>query len=127
MPVKDVFLPLMREPSAPALAAIEACVALVADLGARVTALAVGDDAPSRPKVQSWPDLGDAAELDRSLVSDAQQLLNAFGNAACRLGVRADDAIVMGAYHHSRLNETVWGGVTKTVIGAPPCWVMMSH
>lgn len=37
------------------------------------------------------------------------------------------DAIVMGAYHHSRLNEIVWGGVTKTVIGQPPCWVMMSH
>ena len=39
----------------------------------------------------------------------------------------AIDAIVMGAYHHSRLNETVWGGVTKTVIGQPPCWVMISH
>jgi nucleotide-binding universal stress UspA family protein len=39
----------------------------------------------------------------------------------------AVDAIVMGAYHHSRLNETVWGGVTKTVIGQPPCWVMISH
>jgi nucleotide-binding universal stress UspA family protein len=39
----------------------------------------------------------------------------------------AIDAIVMGAYHHSRLNEIVWGGVTKTVIGEPPCWVMISH
>jgi nucleotide-binding universal stress UspA family protein len=39
----------------------------------------------------------------------------------------AIDAIVMGAYNHSRLNETLWGGVTKTVIGQPPCWVMMSH
>jgi nucleotide-binding universal stress UspA family protein len=39
----------------------------------------------------------------------------------------AIDAIVMGAYHHSRLNEIVWGGVTKTVIGQPPCWIMMSH
>ncbi|MCK1722557.1 universal stress protein [Bradyrhizobium sp. 141] len=37
------------------------------------------------------------------------------------------DAIVMGAYRHSRLNEIVWGGVTKTVIGQPPCWVMISH
>nr|WP_247525742.1 universal stress protein [Bradyrhizobium sp. 199] len=37
------------------------------------------------------------------------------------------DVIVMGAYHHSRLNEIVWGGVTKTVIGQPPCWVMISH
>ena len=39
----------------------------------------------------------------------------------------AINAIVMGAYHHSRLNEIVWGGVTKTVIGQPPCWVMISH
>jgi nucleotide-binding universal stress UspA family protein len=37
------------------------------------------------------------------------------------------DLLVMGAYHHSRLNEIVWGGVTKTVIGQPPCWVMMSR
>jgi nucleotide-binding universal stress UspA family protein len=37
------------------------------------------------------------------------------------------DAIVMGAYHHSPLNEIVWGGVTTTVIGEPPCWVMISH
>jgi len=37
------------------------------------------------------------------------------------------DVLVMGAYHHSRLNEIVWGGVTKTVIGQPPCWVMISH
>lgn len=37
------------------------------------------------------------------------------------------DTIVMGAYHHSRLNEIVWGGVTKTVIGQPPCRVMISH
>jgi len=39
----------------------------------------------------------------------------------------AIDLLVMGAYRHSRLNQTVWGGATKTVIGQPPCWVMMSH
>ncbi len=37
------------------------------------------------------------------------------------------DILVMGAYRHSRLNEIMWGGATKTVIGRPPCWVMMSH
>src|SRR5579864_8120441 len=35
----------------------------------------------------------------------------------------AADLLVMGAYHHSRLNEIIWGGATKTVIGRPPCWV----
>jgi nucleotide-binding universal stress UspA family protein len=39
----------------------------------------------------------------------------------------AIDLLVMGAYRHSRLNEAVWGGATKTVIGRPPCWVMMSR
>lgn len=40
---------------------------------------------------------------------------------------KAIDLLVMGAYCHSRLNEVLWGGATKTVIGRPPCWVMMSH
>ena len=39
----------------------------------------------------------------------------------------AIDLLVMGAYRHSRLNEYVWGGASSTVIGRPPCWVMMSH
>jgi nucleotide-binding universal stress UspA family protein len=37
------------------------------------------------------------------------------------------DLLIMGAYRHSRLNEIVWGGATKTVIARPPCWVMMSR
>lgn len=37
------------------------------------------------------------------------------------------DLLIMGAYRHSRLNEVMWGGATKTVIAQPPCWVMMSH
>jgi nucleotide-binding universal stress UspA family protein len=40
---------------------------------------------------------------------------------------KAIDLLVMGAYRHTRLNEIVWGGATKTVIGRPPCWVMMSR
>ena len=39
----------------------------------------------------------------------------------------AIDLLIMGAYRHSRLNELVWGGATKTIIGRPPCWVIMSH
>lgn len=279
MPIKDVFLPLIGEPRAATLAAIEKCVAVAAGLGARVTGLALEDDAFVRPKVV-FPDDPESAELGAVReVGEMQQLLNAFTNAASRIGVRAQgrsgrvpadriastlaeharfsdltlvpvkphdsraenivetflfesgrplllcpeqhvellrpeienvmiawapsaraaraigdalpilqaanavrvvtatddktdevmqsgtnlvdhlrehgvyasfeivkgsgssigkvlgswaqshaiDAIVMGAYHHSRLNEIVWGGVTKTVIGQPPCWVMMSH
>ena len=39
----------------------------------------------------------------------------------------AIDLLVMGGYGRSRLSEIVWGGATKTVIGQPPCWVMMSR
>lgn len=278
MPIKDVFLPLVGRPRGPALVAIEKCVAVAADLGARITALALEEDVFERPKVM-LPHDRDSAEANSREVGDMQQLLNAFANAASRANIRAQsrtdkvpadqiaailaeharfsdltllpvkphdsrtehiietflfesgrplllcpeqhaeqlrpeienvmiawdhsaraaravgdalpvlraaasvrvltvaddrtdamvqsgtalvdhlrehgvhalfetakgsgssigkvlgswanshgiDAIVMGAYHHSRLNEIVWGGVTKTVIGQPPCWVMISH
>ena len=279
MPIKDVFLPLVGQPREPALVAIEKCVAVAADLGARITALALEEEVYERPKVMLLSD--HEAEEASSLrePSDMQQLLNAFTNATSRASLRAQsrmgkvpadqiaavlaeyarfsdltllpvkphdsrtesvveaflfgsgrplrrgpehlagdlrpkfenvmiawdhsaraaravgdalpvlqaaasvrvvtvaddktdaimqsgtalvdhlrehgvhasfetakgrgssigkvlgnwvnshgmDAIVMGAYHHSRLNEIVWGGVTKTVIGQPPCWVMISH
>ncbi|MGY4293358.1 nucleotide-binding universal stress UspA family protein [Bradyrhizobium sp. i1.4.4] len=279
MPIKDVFLPLVGQPRGPALAAIATCVAVAADLGARITALALEEDVFVRPTVISPGDLDSAEASGSREVSDVQQLLNAFTNAASRANIRAQsrsgkvpadqiasilaeharfsdlmlvpvrphdsrteriietllfesgrplllcpeqhvdelrpefenvmiawdhsaraaravgdalpilqaassvrvvtvaddktdtivqsgtalvdhlrehgvyasfettkgggssigkvlgswanshamDAIVMGAYHHSRLNEIVWGGVTKTVIGQPPCWVMISH
>lgn len=37
------------------------------------------------------------------------------------------DLLVMGAYHHSRLNEWVWGGASNSILNEPPCWVLMSH
>lgn len=279
MPIKDVFLPLVGQPRGSSLVAIEKCVAVAADLGARITAVALEEDVFVRPKVV-LPEDPDAAEPRGQLgTGDVRQLLNAFTNAASRANIRAQsrtgkvpadqiastlaqharfsdltllpvkphdsrtehivetllfesgrplllcpeqhvdelrpefdnvmiawdgsaraaravgdalpllqaaasvrvvtvaddntdviaqsgtalvdhlrehgvyasfetakgggssigkvleswanshgiDAIVMGAYHHSRLNEIVWGGVTKTVIGEPPCWVMISH
>jgi len=280
MAIKDIFLPLVGEPDAAAIAAIDKCVAVAADLGAKISAVAVEENIPVRPKVMISDDLDNtrAAEALRS-VSDARGLLKALDNAAVRFSVRneqtllrlaaadipenfavcarirdlslvpvrADDdrsekiverlifesgrpilmcpeesaaglsaafddvmiawdhtapaaraiadampilrsaarvrivtatddrtqaelvsgaalashlaehgikaafetvkidgssvgkvfeacvkanainLLVMGAYRHSRLNETVWGGATKTVIGRPPCWVMISH
>jgi nucleotide-binding universal stress UspA family protein len=278
MPIKDVLLPLVGEPSDQATAAIDKCVALAGDFGARVVALAIEQDVQVRPQAIS-PDLDDAdvTEAVRS-VTDARGLLRTFDSAAVRFGVRneqrlqrlsscdiaatladharlmdlsvipmkqdgtsetsverllfgsgrpvlicpedlaadlsvafddvliawdhsapaaravadalpllqsaarvrivtatdsetsrqvtsgsalvahlaehgikaefeavkiegssvgklfeahvrahATDLLVMGAYGHSRLNEIVWGGATRTVIGRPPCWVMMSH
>jgi nucleotide-binding universal stress UspA family protein len=280
MVIKDILLPLVGEPDAAAIAAIEKCAAVAGAIGARVTAMAVEQDILVRPKVAISSDLENAAaaEAGRS-VSNAHNLLTVFDTAATRFGVRnerwlqrfaaadipanlalwarlkdlslvpvkphddqsekiverlifesgrpilmcpeefagelavafdnvviawdhtapaaravadalpwlqaaanvriitatdnntpaelvsgtalvshlakhsieatfemikidgssvgkvfeayveanAIDLLVMGAYRHSRLNEIVWGGATKTVIGRPPCWVMMSH
>jgi len=280
MAIKDIFLPLVGEPSAAAIAAIEKCTAVAGNIGARVTAMVVEQDVLVRPKVAISCDLENTTATDavRS-ASNAHDLLTAFDTAATRFGVRNEqwlqrfaaadipanfavwarlkdlslvpvkphddlsekiverlifesgrpilmcpeefvaelavsfddvmiawdhtapaaravadalpmlqaaanvrivtatdnktaaelesgaalvshlaehgikaifetvkidgssvgkvferyvdanriDLLVMGAYRHSRLNEIVWGGATKTVIGRPPCWVMMSH
>ena len=280
MAIKDILLPLVGEPTPAATAAIDKCMALAGDIGARVTALAIEEDILVRPRVMISADLDNAAvaEAVRS-VSNAQGLLSAFDAAASRYGVRnehrlnrlaatdipaefaesarlkdlslvpvksddsqsekiveqlifgsgrpilmcpeefaadlavtfdhaaiawdhsapaaravadalpmlqtaasvriitatdngtpaelqsgaalvrhlaehgikatfetvkidgssvgkvfeayvdanAIDLLIMGAYRHSRLNEIVWGGATKTVIARPPCWVMMSR
>jgi nucleotide-binding universal stress UspA family protein len=280
MPIRDILLPLVGEPSAAAIAAIDKCVAMAGDIGAQVTAMAVEEDILVRPKVMITDDLDHAeiAEAVRS-VSDTQALLKAFDATALRFGVcgerrldrvvaadipahftldarlkdfsvvpvkphdqqsekiverlifesgrpilicpeefapelevafddvviawdhtapaaravadalpmlqaattvrvvtatdertaaqresgaalvrhlathgikasfetvkiggssvgkvfgayaraNAIDLLVMGAYRHSRLAEWLWGGMTKTVIGRPPCWVMMSR
>jgi nucleotide-binding universal stress UspA family protein len=280
MAIKDILLPLVGEPSPAAIAAIDKCMAVAGDIGAKVTAMVVEEDILVRPKVIISADLDNSAATDavRS-VSDAHGLLKAFDTAAARFAVRGEqrlerlaaadipanfaisarlkdlslvpvnshddqsekiveglifesgrpilmcpvelatelavtfddvliawdhtapaaravadalpmlqaavnvriitatdektraelksgaalvshlaehgikatfetvnidgssvgkvferyveanaiDLLVMGAYRHSRLNEIVWGGATKTVIGRPPCWVMMSH
>ncbi|MGZ5872806.1 MAG: universal stress protein [Bradyrhizobium sp.] len=280
MAIKDILLPLVGEPNAAAIAAIDKCMAVAGDFGARVTAMAVEEDLLVRPKVVISSDIenAEAAAAVRS-VSDARGLLKAFDASANRFAVRneqrldrlspadipgnfaesarlvdlsmvpvkpddgrsekiaerlifesgrpilmcpeesanelpvvfdrvmiawdhtapaaravsdalplledaadvrvvtatdnktpaemksgaalvrhleehginatfetikidgssvgkvfeayvkknAIDLLVMGAYRHSRLNEIVWGGATKTVIGRPPCWVMMSR
>ena len=51
MAIRDIFLPLVGEPDATAIAAIDKCVAVAGDLGARISAMAVEEDIPVRPKV----------------------------------------------------------------------------
>ena len=72
MAIKDIFLPLVGEPDAAAIAAIDKCMAVAGDLGARVSAVAVEEDILARPKVMISDDLDNtaAAEAVRS-VSDA--------------------------------------------------------
>ena len=94
MPIKDVLLPLVGEPDASTIAAIDKCVAVAGDIGARVTALAVEEDILVRPKVMISADLDNtaAAEAVRS-VTNAQGLLNAFDAAAIRFGVRNEQRL----------------------------------
>ena len=94
MAIKDILLPLVGEPNAAAIAAIDKCMAVAGDFGARVTAMAVEEDILVRPKVTISSDLENAAEAAavRS-VSDARGLLKAFDAAANRFGVRNEQRL----------------------------------
>ena len=94
MPIKDILLPLVGEPSAAAIAAIDKCVAVAGDIGARVTAMAVEEDILVRPKVTISDDLDNTAAVEavRS-VSDARGLLKAFDAAATRFAVRNEQKL----------------------------------
>ena len=94
MAIKDIFLPLVGEPDAVAIAAIDKCVAVAGDLGARVSAMAVEEDIPVRPTVTVSNDLDNTAAVEavRS-VSDARGLLKAFDFAAIRFGVRNEQKL----------------------------------
>src|ERR1700739_1843530 len=95
MAIKDIFLPLVGEPDAAAVAAIDKCVAVAGDLGARVTAMAVEEDVMVRPEVVISDDLDNTAAVEavRS-VSNARGLLKAFAAAAPRLDVRNEQRLI---------------------------------
>src|SRR6202035_4456555 len=92
--IKDILLPLVGEPDAAAIAAIDKCAAVAGDIGARVTAMAVETEVMARPKVTISSDLETtaAAEAVRS-VSNAHHLLQAFDAAANRFGVRNEQKL----------------------------------
>jgi hypothetical protein len=60
MAIKDIFLPLVGEPNAAAIAAIEKCLAVAGDFSARVIAFAVEEEIPRRPEVVISPDIENA-------------------------------------------------------------------
>jgi nucleotide-binding universal stress UspA family protein len=97
MPIKDVLLPLVGEPTEATIAAIDQCVAVAGDLGANMCALAVEEDIFVRPQVIST-DLDNSAATDaiRS-VTGAQGLLKAFDSAAIRFGLRNEQKLVRWA------------------------------
>ena len=91
MPIRDILLPLVGEPSAAAIATIDKCMAMAGDIGAQVTAMAVEEDVLVRPKVMISDDLDNTAvaEAVRS-VTDAQGLLKAFDAAVVPIDVFKD-------------------------------------
>src|ERR1700745_1959318 len=109
MALKYIFLPLLGEPSAAAIAAIGKCMAVAGDLGARVIALAVEEEIPVRPKVAISPDIenAEAVAAERS-VSDARGLLKAFEAAASRFSVR----------NEPRISRLAPGDILANVAGA---------
>src|SRR3984893_1104790 len=117
MPIKDILLPLVGEPSAAAVAAIDKCVAVAGDVGARVTAMAVEEDIPVRPKVTISDDLDNsaAAEAVRS-VSNAHGLLKAFDAAATRLAVRNEQKLSRLAAADITTNMAGFGPVKELSI-----------
>jgi nucleotide-binding universal stress UspA family protein len=94
MPITDVFLPLIGEPSAAAIAAIEKCVAASGDFGAKLSAVAIEEDILVRPKVISSDLDNSAARQAVRSVTDAQGLLKAFDSAAVRFGLRNEQKLM---------------------------------
>src|ERR1700692_1331333 len=94
MAIKNILLPLVGEPNVAAIAAIDKCMAVAGNIGARVTAITVEEDILVRPKVPILADLDNtaAAEAVRS-VSNAHGLLKASDAAATRFGVRNEQRL----------------------------------
>jgi nucleotide-binding universal stress UspA family protein len=94
MAIKHILLPLIGDPGPDAIKAIEKCVAMATDIGARITAAAIEVDLAVRPTVMMSADLadGDLVEATRS-VSNARDLLSAFQGASIGLGARNDESL----------------------------------
>ena len=109
MAIKDIFLPLVGEPDAATIAAIDKCVAVAGDLGTRVTAMAVEHDTLVRPRIMISDDLENTAttEVLRS-ASNAHDLLTAFDTAATRFGVRNERWLLRYAAADIPANFAMW-------------------
>jgi len=68
--------------------------------------------------------------LEAHGIKAAYEAIDAKGRGAAEVldhSLRAGDLLVMGGYGHSRLRETVFGGVTKHMLARLPVPVFMSH
>jgi nucleotide-binding universal stress UspA family protein len=114
--------------TAPAARAVADALPLLQDV-ADVRVITATDDKPLA-KLESGADL--VSHLAEHGIKATFEAIKINGSSVGKVfeayvKKNAVDLLVMGAYGHSRLNEIMWGGATKTVIGRPPCWVMMSR
>lgn len=82
------------------------------------------DSAPGRRIAGVLEDHGIAASVATVARKDGQSTSGALFDYAQRCGA---DLLVAGAYSHSRLREGLFGGVTKSIFGAAPVPVLLSH
>jgi nucleotide-binding universal stress UspA family protein len=106
---------------------------LVAPLMKQARRIHVVDVDDDRPATQRGVPAGDAAAyLARHGIacelhewpSKGRRISAALLHAVAELGARF---LVMGAYGHSRLRETVLGGVTRELLSASPVPLLLAH
>lgn len=94
------------------------------DLAETVTLLEVGDGAPERPAEDAAADLsrhGIHAVIVRKPGPSAEKAIL----ESARSGMF--DYLVMGAYGHSRLQEVLFGGVTRRMLKECPLPILLMH
>lgn len=65
--------------------------------------------------------------FDTEVETHVTKLLSPAEHLLSRVADRDGDLVVMGAYGHSRLRETVLGGMTRDMLGVMTVPVLMAH
>jgi nucleotide-binding universal stress UspA family protein len=128
LPVVFRHVVIAWDHSAPAARAVADALPLLE--AAETVRVVTATDKRTSEELKSGADLvGHVAEHGIKAIFEAIRVEGSSVGKVFEAEVRANavDLLVMGGYRHTRLNEIVWGGVSKTVIGRPPCWVLISH
>jgi len=92
MAFKDFLLPLVGDPGPATVVAIDRCVAMAADIGARLTAIAI--EVESGPTLLMSTELAFADTLEKTRsFSNVHEMLSVFESASLRLGALNKQAI----------------------------------
>ena len=117
MAIKDMLLPLVGAPGPAAVAAIERCVAMAADIGARITAVVIEVEVDARPRLTMSSDLDYADTVAKThSFSNARDLLSAFESATLRLNANNDHAIRKLPEHDIAAYLAGWARLTDLTV-----------